>query len=478
MFNATGIFSNCVCAINPYCQRQRDLYSRITTLNDTRMYTITNTMPDSTDSCYALDSFLFSIQECFYSNSNCLSTLLTNMNMTYNQLYTEIPWFYPTPLDYDPLSNYFLPNSSLSIITKEMMIEQWNYTASSDQYYETCTPNYYTYSYTARTYNYIGVIAKIISTIGDLGIALRLITPQLVTFLYRIFETKFKASHENQMPFFTRMKILFQSFLKSLYTELVNLTIFASCLYVLLLIIGIVILSLQTLIQPEILTKTFARPSLETYTHLLQEHGGLVHCPCSITSSIYGKYIKIEPIFHQICLSEFVSEEWRMNITTGLTSNMFDYDRRDYHRFLSAHLQYLAGLCYLSNQAVNAFIQQTLSSLFVTIQLLPKLILNTQIEALIEENESNVPAVLLRLIFLYRNINHANAIVSAYGTNYDYLLSDRFRITRLLGLRGGLTVVLKWICPTLTCLLAKIFERWKKRIKRISPIYFISSGNN
>ncbi|CAF1116554.1 unnamed protein product [Adineta ricciae] len=640
MFNATGIFNNCVCAINPYCQRQHDLYSRITTSNDTRMYTITHTMPGSIDGCYALDSFLFSTLECFYSNSNCLSTLLTYMNMTYNQLDTEIPWFSPTPLDYDPLSNDFLPNSSFSVITKEMMIEQWNYTASFDQYYETCAPNYCTYSYTARTYNYIGVIAKIISTIGGLVIALRLITPQLVTFLYRIFEPKIKASHENQMSFFTRMKILLQSFLKSLYTELVNLTIFpsynfghvesqkkakrlnqwASRLYVLVLIIGIGILSLQTLIQPETLTKTFARPSLEMYTHLLQEHGDLVHCPCSITSSTYGKYIKIEPIFHQICSSEFVSEEWRMNTTAGLISNLFDYDRRDYRRFLSAHLHYLAGLCYLSNQAVNAFIQQILSSLFVTIQLLPKLVLNTQIEALIEQNESNVPAVLLRLISLYRNINHANAIVSAYGTNYDYLLPDRFgsriianvmrtqgivydencscdmnasctipanliqrnsseiipiqglrmgctpsesflastlecfynsscinliykyinyssnanytnvlkspsmnatvsdlisnlfiddwsltinyslyfnqclptvcsytyvqklnslyTITRLLGLCGGLTVVLKWICPILTCLLAKIFERRKKRIKRISPIYFIPSGDN
>ncbi|CAF4403070.1 unnamed protein product, partial [Adineta steineri] len=156
-----------------------------------------------------------------------------------------------------------------------------------------------------------------------------------------------------------------------------------------------------------------------------ENHGDTLHCPCSITSSTYGKYIKIEPIFHQVCSSQFISNEWRINTTTGLVSNLSNYDRRDYRRFLSAHLQYLAGLCDLSNQSVNAFIQQFLSSLFVTIQLLPKSVLNTQMDALIEENKSNAPVMLLRFLSLHRDINHGNAIISAYGTNYEYFLPER-----------------------------------------------------
>ncbi|CAF1388030.1 unnamed protein product [Adineta steineri] len=641
MFNTTGVFNNCVCAINPYCQRQSGLYNPIITSNNTSVSIMTYAIPGSIDGCYALDSFLFSSLECFYSNSDCLSILLTYMNTSYNVIDTEIPWFSPEPLKYDPLSNHFLPNTSLSDIIKEMMIEQWNYEASFNLYYKTCAPNYCTYSYTARTYNYIGVITKIISTIGGLIIALRFITPHMVNFIYQFFQTKIKTSKQNK--FFTRMKILFKNLLKLLYTELITLTIFpsysfgqindrikakrlnqlASRLYVLLLITGVVILSLQTLVQPEILTKTYTKPSLETYEYLLENHGDTLHCPCSITSSTYGKYIKIEPIFHQVCSSQFISNEWRINTTTGLVSNLSNYDRRDYRRFLSAHLQYLAGLCDLSNQSVNAFIQQFLSSLFVTIQLLPKSVLNTQMDALIEENKSNAPVMLLRFLSLHRDINHGNAIISAYGTNYEYFLPERsseyklnhyvmrtqeivydnncscalnasctisasfiqtnsseiipiqglrmgctptesffastlecfynlscinliyehinyssnvnntnvleppsintpvidlinklfidnwsitinytlyfnqclptvcsytyiqrlnslYTITRLLGLCGGLTVVLKWICPIFICLLAKIYERWKKkkRINRIEPIYFIPTENS
>ncbi|CAF1466772.1 unnamed protein product, partial [Adineta steineri] len=635
MFNTNGIFNNCMCAINPYCQRQSGLYNWV----NTSVYITTYAIPGSIDGCYALDSFLLSTLECFYSNSDCLSILLNYMNTSYNTVDTEIPWFSPEPLKYDPLSNHFLSNTSLSDITKEMMIEQWNYQASFNLYYKTCAPNYCTYSYTARTYNYIGVITKIISTIGGLIVALRFITPHMVNFVYQFFQTKIKTSQQSK--FFTRMKILLKNLLKLLYTELINLTIFpsysfghinnrtkakrlnrlASRLYVLLLIIGVVILSLETLVQPEILTKTFTKPSLETYEYLLQNHGDTLHCPCSITSSTYGKYIKIEPIFHQVCSSQFISNEWRINITTGLLSNLSNYDRRDYRRFLSAHLQYLSGLCDLSNQSVNAFIQQFLSSLFVTAELLPKSVLNTQMEALIEENKSNAPVILLCFLSLHRDINHGNAIISSYGTNYEYLLPERseniisdyvmqtqgivydnncscalnasctipasflqtnssetipiqglrmgctptesffastlecfynlscinliyehinyssngdntnvleppsintsvidlinklfidnwfitinytlyfnqclptvcsytyiqklnslYTITRLLGLCGGLTVVLKWICPTFMCLLAKIYERWKtRRINRIEPIYFIPTENS
>ncbi|CAF4171623.1 unnamed protein product, partial [Adineta steineri] len=452
MFNTTGVFNNCICAINPYCQRQSGLYNPVMTSNNISAAVMTYAIPGSIDGCYALDSFLLSTLECFYSNSDCLSILLAVMNATYNRIDTEIPWFSPKPLKYDPLSNHFLPDTSLSDITKEMMIEQWNYQASFNLYYKTCAPNYCTYSYTARTYNYIGVITKIISTIGGLIVALRFITPHMVNFIYQFFERKNKTSQQDQMKFITRMKILLKNLLKLLYTELITLTIFpsysfghindrirakrlnqlASRLYILLLIIGFVILSLQTLVQPEVLTKTYTKPSLETYEYLLENHGDTVHCPCSITSSTYGKYIKIEAIFHQVCSSQFISSEWRINITTGLLSNLSNYDRRDYRRFLSAHLQYLAGLCDLSNQSVNAFIQQFLSSLFVTIELLPQSILNTQMEALIEENKSDASVMLLRYLSLHRDINHGNAIISSYGTNYEYLVPERSSENRII----------------------------------------------
>ena len=109
-----------------------------------------------------------------------------------------------------------------------------------------------------------------------------------------------------------------------------------------------------------------------------------------------------------------------MNITAGLAPDLSVYDVRDYRRFLSAHLQFLTGLCNLSMQSVNDSIRQFLSSLFITTQLQSPTDFHIHIDSLVEQSKSNAPATFVRLLFLLRATNHGNAIVSTYGTNFEY----------------------------------------------------------
>ena len=74
----------------------------------------------------------------------------------------------------------------------------------------------------------------------------------------------------------------------------------ATRLYIVLLVIGIVILGLYTIIQPQTLTKTFLKPSLNLYNSLIVDHSDTLECPCSSISSTYEGFIQIEPIFHQV----------------------------------------------------------------------------------------------------------------------------------------------------------------------------------
>jgi hypothetical protein len=60
------------------------------------------------------------------------------------------------------------------------------------------------------------------------------------------------------------------------------------------------ILALYTFIQPETLTKTFDRPSFDQYKTLKQAHGDKLECSCSLIASKYDRFVKIEPIFHQV----------------------------------------------------------------------------------------------------------------------------------------------------------------------------------
>ncbi|CAF0976794.1 unnamed protein product [Adineta steineri] len=197
-------------------------------------------------------------------------------------------------------------------------------------------------------------------------------------------------------------------------------------LYIVLLIIGHVILILHTIIQPQILTKIFDQPSLTTYDRLMVDHSDTLQCPCSSISSIYNRYITIEPVFHQVCSSPFSSDHWRENVTAELAPNVSVYDARDYRLFLSAHLQCLTGLCNLSMQSVNDSIGQLLSSLYITTQLQSPTAFQTHIDSVVQQSKSTAPAAFARLLSILRATNHGNAIISSYETNFKYYFPPWF----------------------------------------------------
>jgi hypothetical protein len=124
---------------------------------------------------------------------------------------------------------------------------------------------------------------------------------------------------------FDRVKQILRKLASLVYTTLINLNIFpvrtfgsnmdrlkakqlgqwASRLYVILLIICFAILSLYTVIQPQILTKTFNKPSLSIYNQLILDHNDTLQCPCSSISSTYNQFISIEPMFHQASSGDY-----------------------------------------------------------------------------------------------------------------------------------------------------------------------------
>ncbi|CAF0975007.1 unnamed protein product [Adineta steineri] len=200
-------------------------------------------------------------------------------------------------------------------------------------------------------------------------------------------------------------------------------------LYIVLLIAGHIILILYTIIQPQILTKIFDQPSLTTYNRLMVDHSDTLQCPCSSISSLYGRYITIESVFHQVCSSLFSSDDWRESVTADLAPDVSVYHDRDYRRFLSAHLRYLTGLCTLSMQSVNDSIGQLLSSLYITTQLQSPTAFQTHIDSVVQQSKSTAPAAFARLLSILRATNHGNAIISSYETNFKYYFPRWFNTT-------------------------------------------------
>ncbi|CAF3798193.1 unnamed protein product [Adineta steineri] len=192
-------------------------------------------------------------------------------------------------------------------------------------------------------------------------------------------------------------------------------------LYIILFIVGLFVLLVYTIARRQTVTKTFNQPSFILYNRLHHEHQDKLECSCSFIASKFEQFVEIEAKFHQICSSSFVLDEWQTNLTNGLVSDLSIYEQRDYRRFLSSHLQFLQGLCQISNSSVNNSINQFLSSLFVTTKLLSEKDFYDRVDLLVKQSQLSAPITFSRIYSLIGSINHGNAIISSFGSNFEYI---------------------------------------------------------
>ena len=59
--------------------------------------------------------------------------------------------------------------------------------------------------------------------------------------------------------------------------------------------------------------------------------------------------------------------------------------------------------------------------------------------------------------------------------SYTYIqqVNPLYTVTFLLGLQGGLTIVLQWLCPKIVRILAKVSQHRKKKMNIVQPAFTI-----
>jgi hypothetical protein len=160
-------------------------------------FNVTYIVPGWVEGCSTIDSLFLSSLECFFSDSDCLPVVIDHIQNRYFRL-EDASWFDVRPLVYDRNLSRFPPKTSILMIVKHMMIEQWNSNFSYNLYYESCAPSYCTYSDTIRTKGAGEILVSLMSISGGLSSSLYLITPQLVKFVFYLFRLIFKRQREQQ----------------------------------------------------------------------------------------------------------------------------------------------------------------------------------------------------------------------------------------------------------------------------------------
>ncbi|UJR18688.1 hypothetical protein I4U23_005595 [Adineta vaga] len=414
---------DCICATNPHCERSAYFYDPNLMLSiffSDNLWYISSVFVER---CSIIDSLLFSTLECFYFDSECfmiLSRSLYGPNEFYNMSNFQ-------PLLYNSTISRFPRDTLIKLLVEQLMIEQWNPFFSYEQFYQSCAPEYCTYSKRIRTKNAFQIILTLISIIGGLTVSLRIISPYLVkaiVYLWTIIRKKQPRSLIKNVSIVINLNIFsprdFDGRIDRITAK--NLGQWSTRLYIILFIIGLIILTFYTIIRPEPQTKMFDKVSFDRYNHLIEKYGNELKCYCSSISSRHNEFVILQPQIHQICSSPFASDEWRINITSSLVSDLSPYQRTDYRRYLSAHLQFLHGLCELSRELIENFVHQFHTSLFITTQLLSKIKFHQRLNSTIEQIKSKYSQTFAHLLLLIRKINHANGIISTYGTNYEYII--------------------------------------------------------
>ncbi|CAF1231607.1 unnamed protein product [Adineta steineri] len=358
-------------------------------------------IPGISSGCLPVRSILLSGLECFY-NQPCLDKLIS---------------YFPTNETFkamnDTEQSRYYPNSTVQAIVDKLMIEDWIINISYINYYSQCAPSLCTY-YKVSRHSGVYVLIKLISLLASLALVFRLIIPIIVRFIQWLKDRRIGP----------RISICarFRTFLLSIRNQLVELNIFrhypstntqirhqryATRLYILLFFISIVILTIYTLSQGSIQSKTIFNPSQSEYIQLQQDYLNSLSCSCTSNSMPYSTFIELQPYYHQVCSSDFISEKW-MTYTHRMKFNGVHHF--DYRAIANTHFQTLSMFCQEAEQTINDSLRVFFETEFVSLNVISQQSFEFQINSLIENWKFKTINTFQRTVRLVREITHGNQL--------------------------------------------------------------------
>ena len=130
-------------------------------------------------------------------------------------------------------------------------------------------------------------------------------------------------------------------------------------------------------------TISIKTPSIEVYSKLYNLHNQVLTCDCSQISINYEKFINIQYTFHQICYSQYVTQDWidylaTLSQTTGLLSD-------DFRVTSTFAFQTLSAFCALVNQTISNSLIQFYSTQYVSASVTSSNVFQSQTKSFVSQ---------------------------------------------------------------------------------------------
>ena len=329
--------------------------------------------------CLPLDAVLASTLDCLY-DSSCLQiwrSYFPNLNQV-SRLQM------PRTTD--------APGITVQEYIAKLFVEEWSTKVNYTNYFHACAPQQCTYSVTDRT-NFSYALVTLLSLYGGLTAILRLFSASLISLVSTMTRpnrdiigswTKvkrlnlFKSSARRKPLDIRQQRVTTLSFL-ILFGGQPDAEFDMDDFH--LLSGSVVYFLLFNALRYKTITVTVDKPSVHAYRDLYSFHPDSLRCPCEQSVMAYEKFVSLAPIFHPVCSSDLVSEEW---IAILVRIRFSDSSNQAWMNEASRYFRYLSALCQLANRTINEGVRRFVARTIATADVLSEVELNAQLNSTVK----------------------------------------------------------------------------------------------
>ena len=349
--------------------------------------------------CSNFESLAQSSFGCFY-NQTCLDAIKHQLNETMN--IRSIAFDYEMTAMNSSGLGVNATHELFAAALDRLMVSQWKSNVSFSAYYTACAPSFCAFAYRSRR-SMMVICMTVVSVIGGLSTA----TAILMLLLIRTME---KILQHEQRP--TVQRFIVGLFHFGTEQQIINRVHFIIMVFLL------IVFYFVSFLPSRQITVEVSQPSFSTYQTLLKEHGSQwLECSCAKLAISYESFLSIQPRFHEICSSAFVSGEWLKHTYTK-TRPFRQFDQSDFYRTAYAQYQLLAAFCQLARKTVMNGLVELNKTSYTSGQLLTSEGLHQEAETVLDRFQNRTPRLFGRLMNLVREVTEGNMLMTLYATNW------------------------------------------------------------
>jgi hypothetical protein len=154
-------------------------------------------------------------------------------------------------------------------------------------------------------------------------------------------------------------------------------------------------------IVPHTETILIESPSFAKYSTLV--HQSSLQCFCSKIAVTYEQFIQLEPFYHELCQSDFITDDWINHMFSLYEQSWNNSISSDFRRIAVFQFQTIRSLCQLAKDINNNSVQSFLQKEFIQSQLILSELFQVQINSFIVEFIDSTSKTFSNTLYFVQN---------------------------------------------------------------------------